>query len=100
MIYKNAKTLLDLEKMTHDNSLLYLDDLLMEYKDKNLYIETITTDDLKDIDQTRIGLHGSPTKVHKVESVILAGGEAQKVKPTREGIGELIDELLNDHILG
>jgi electron transfer flavoprotein beta subunit len=100
MIYKNAKTLPELEKMTYDNSLLYLDDLLMEYKDKNLYIQTITTDDLKDIDQTRIGLHGSPTKVHKVESVVLAGGEAQKVEPNKEGIGGLIDQLLNDHILG
>ncbi len=100
MVYKSAKTLPEIEKMTHDNSLLYLDDLLLEYKDKNLYIETITTDELSSIDQTRIGLHGSPTKVHKVESVILAGGEAHKVEPTKEGIGNLIDELLNDHILG
>jgi len=100
MVYKNAKTLLDIEKMTNDNSLLYLDDLLLEYKDKNLYIETITTDDLSDIDLTRLGLHGSPTKVHKVESVVLSGGDAHKVEPTKEGIGDLIDELLNDHILG
>lgn len=100
MVYKNAKTLLDLEKLTNDNSLLYLDDLLLEYKDKNLYIETITTDDLSDIDLTRLGLHGSPTKVHKVESVVLSGGVAHKVEPTKEGIGDLIDELLNDHILG
>lgn len=100
MVYKNAKTLLDLEKLTNDNSLLYLDDLLLEYKDKNLYIETITTDDLSDIDLTRLGLHGSPTKVHKIESVVLSGGVAHKVEPTKEGIGDLIDELLNDHILG
>jgi electron transfer flavoprotein beta subunit len=100
MVYKSAKTLPELEKMTYDNSLLYLDKLLLEYKDKNLYIETITTDELSDIDQTRIGLHGSPTKVHKVESVVLAGGEAHNVEPTKEGIAELIDELLNDHILG
>ena len=100
MVYKNAKTLLDVEKMTNDNSLLSLDDLLLEYKNKNLYIETITTEDLSDIDLTRLGLHGSPTKVHKVESVVLSGGDAHKVEPTKEGIGDLIDELLNDHILG
>ncbi len=100
MIYKNAKTLLDLEKIANDNSLLVLEDLVNEYKEKNLYITTLTTEDLPSIDLTRIGLHGSPTKVHKVESVVLSGGEAVNIPPTKEGIGELIDTLLNDHILG
>ncbi|VAX21151.1 Electron transfer flavoprotein, beta subunit [hydrothermal vent metagenome] len=100
MIYKNAKTLLDLEKTANDNSLLVLEDLVNEYKEKNLYITTLTTEDLPSIDLTRIGLHGSPTKVHKVESVVLSGGDAVNIPPTKEGIGELIDTLLNDHILG
>ncbi len=100
MIYKSAKTLLDLEKIANGNSLLNLDELIQEHKDKKLYIETLSTVDLSDIDTTRIGLHGSPTKVHKVESVVLSGGEATKIEPTEEGMGALIDELLNDHILG
>ena len=100
MIYKNAKTLLDLEKLANENSLLVLEDLVNEYKEKNLYITTLTTEDLPAIDLTRIGLHGSPTKVHKVESVVLSGGEAVNIPPTKEGIGELIDTLMNDHILG
>jgi len=100
MIYKNAKTLLDLEKMANENSLLNLDELIREHKDKKLYIETLSTSDLSNIDESRIGLNGSPTKVHNVESVVLSGGEAVKIEPTKEGIGFLIDELLNDHILG
>ncbi len=100
MIYKNAKTLLDLQKMADENSLLYLDELVEEYKENKLYITTITSEDLPGLDTSRIGLHGSPTKVHKVESVVLAGGEFSKVEPTKEGISGLIDELLNDHILG
>lgn len=96
---KNAKSLLDLEKMTEGNSLLYIDDLLQEYRDKNLYIETITMDDLK-LDTSRIGIKGSPTKVYKVESVVLAGGQFSKIEPTKDGIANLIDELMNDHILG
>ena len=100
MKYKSSKTLLDLEKMCNENSLLYLDELVLEYKDKNLYIETLSTNELLSIDESRLGLHGSPTKVHKVESVILSGGEATRIEPTKEGIGLLIDELLNDHILG
>ena len=82
------------------NKLVNLNKLCNEYKEKNLYIKTLTTEDLPSIDLTRIGLHGSPTKVHKVESVVLSGGEAKRIAPTKEGIGELIDTLLNDHILG
>lgn len=100
MIYKNAKTLLDLQKLCDENSLLYLDELVFEYKNKNMYITTITADDLKELDTTRLGLHGSPTKVHKIESVVLSGGEFSKIDPSREGMSKLIDELLNDHILG
>lgn len=100
MVYKNAKTLLDLQKMCDENSLLYLDELVFEYKNKNMYITTITADDLPGLDRTRLGLHGSPTKVHKVESVVLAGGEFTKIDPSRDGMSVLIDELLNDHILG
>ena len=100
MIYKNAKTLLDLQKLCDENSLLYLDELVFEYKNKNMYIATITADDLKELDTSRLGLHGSPTKVHKIESVVLSGGEFSKINPSREGMSKLIDELLNDHILG
>ncbi len=100
MAYKGAKSLMDLEKMVEDNSLLYIDKLLEEYKDKNLFINTLTMDDLQ-LDAERCGTSGSPTKVHKVESVVLAGGgDKVKISPTREGLGELIEKLMSDHILG
>lgn len=100
MRYKNAKTLLDLQKMADENSLLNLDELIDEFKENDLFIPTITTEDLPGLDFNRIGLHGSPTKVHKVESVVLSGGEFARIEPTKEGISTLVDELLNDHILG
>ncbi|MEJ2543050.1 MAG: electron transfer flavoprotein beta subunit/FixA family protein, partial [Calditrichaceae bacterium] len=99
MAYKNAKTLAELEQMTADNSLLYIDTLLDEYKAKKLYIQTYTMDDLK-IEQARCGISGSPTKVHKIESVVLAGGEHEKIEPTKEGLNTLIEKLMSDHILG
>ncbi len=99
MAYKNAKTLMELEKLAEGNSLLYIDQLKEEYKSKNLYIQTLTMDDLK-LDAERCGVHGSPTKVHKIESVVLAGGSHNKVEPTKAGIGSLIDKLMEDHILG
>lgn len=99
MAYKNAKTLSELEQMTEANSLLYIDTLLDEYKVKKLYIPTFTMDDLQ-IEEERCGISGSPTKVHKIESVVLAGGEHEKIEPTKEGLNSLIDKLMTDHIFG
>jgi electron transfer flavoprotein beta subunit len=47
MTYKNAKSVLDLEKLAEENSLLYIDKLIHEYKEKRLLINTFTMDDLK-----------------------------------------------------
>ncbi len=99
MAYKNAKTLIELEKMTEGNSLLYIDQLKEEHIAKNLYIRTLTMDDLQ-LDINRCGVHGSPTKVHKIESVVLAGGNHETIEPTKDGMSNLIDKLMENHILG
>lgn len=99
MACKNAKTLFELEKMVEENSLLYLDKLTEEFRAKNLFIETYTADDLK-VDPERCGLKGSPTRVHKIESVVLAGRDRENVPPTRDGLSKLVDSLYQDHILG
>jgi electron transfer flavoprotein beta subunit len=99
MAYKNAKSLLEIEKMTDSNPLLILDDLIEEYKTQGLFIPTLTTDDLN-VDVERCGISGSPTKVHKIESVVLAGGEHEKIEPDKEGLGYLVDKLMEDHIFG
>ena len=99
MTFKGAKSLLDLEKLTDGNSLLSLVALVHEYTSRSLFIPTLTMDDLK-LDPERCGVHGSPTKVYKVESVVLSGGDHRKIDPTKAGLGTLIDELMEDHILG
>ena len=99
MAYKNAHTLLELEKMTEGNSLLYIDQLKEEYVSKDLFIPTLTTDDL-DVDVERCGLHGSPTKVHKIESVVLGSSEHEKIGATKEGMQTLVEKLMEDHIFG
>jgi electron transfer flavoprotein beta subunit len=99
MAYKGAKSLIELEKMTEGNSLLYIDKLVHEYETRSLFIHTLTMDDLK-LDTERCGVHGSPTKVFKVESVVLSGGEHEKIEPTKVGLGKLVDKLMEDHILG
>ena len=99
MAFKGAKSLMDLEKLAEENSLLYIDKLTHEYEERGLYIKTLTMDDLK-LDDERCGVKGSPTKVYKIESVVLAGGTHARVQPTKAAIGELIDQLMSDHIFG
>lgn len=99
MAFKNAKSLLELERMTESNPLLYIDDLKNEYQSNELYIQTFTMDDL-DVDPARCGLSGSPTKVHKVESVVLKSGEHEKIEKTKAGVNYLVEKLMDSHILG
>lgn len=99
MMYKGAKSLMEIEKMAEGNSLLYVDQLMHEYESRGLFIRTLTMDDLK-LDADRCGVAGSPTKVYKVESVVLSGGEREMIDPTKTGLGTLIDKLMEDHILG
>ena len=47
-----------------------------------------------------VGLRGSPTRVKKIDNVVLAAGETQLVEPTDHGIRGLVRELIEEHILG
>jgi electron transfer flavoprotein beta subunit len=47
-----------------------------------------------------VGLRGSPTRVKKIDSVVLQGAETRLVEPTDEGIAALVRELTEEHILG
>jgi electron transfer flavoprotein beta subunit len=99
MMYKGAKSLMEIEKMAEGNSLLYVDQLVHEHESRSLFITTLTMDDLK-LDPDRCGVAGSPTKVYKVESVVLTGGSKEMIEPTKAGLGKLIQKLMDDHILG
>jgi len=46
------------------------------------------------------GRNGSPTKVHKILSVVLTGGEYKEVPATDEGVAELVGELIQEHTIG
>ena len=99
MAYKGAKSLLELEKLAEGNSLLYIDNLLYEYKARSLFIPTLTAEDLH-VDDTRCGIKGSPTKVYAVESVVLTGNAPTRIENSIAGMNLLVDALLEDRILG
>jgi len=50
-------------------------------------------------DYSRVGLSGSPTKVLKASSVVLAGEGSKDFDASSEGIATLVDELVEDYVV-
>jgi electron transfer flavoprotein beta subunit len=50
-------------------------------------------------DLTWCGRNGSPTKVHRIQSVVLAAKESKNIEPTDNGISQMIQELIEDKII-
>jgi electron transfer flavoprotein beta subunit len=70
-----------------------------ELKKAGLLIEQLNLDDIA-ADLAWCGRDGSPTKVHRIQSVVLTGGEYREFPPNEEGCAALIGELIEDHTLG
>lgn len=68
-------------------------------KTRNLWINEWNASSV-DADPQRIGLAGSPTKVKKIESVVLTAADFKKIEANEQGINGLIHELIQDHTLG
>ena len=69
--------------------------LLRQAKDETRLINA----DNIDADMERLGLKGSPTKVKKIENVVLAHKESVVLQPTEEALNELSATLIKEHIL-
>jgi electron transfer flavoprotein beta subunit len=51
-------------------------------------------------DLSRCGLSGSPTKVYRVQGIVLTKEGYTEIPPTEEGVRQLIHELVVDRTLG
>ncbi len=67
--------------------------------EKGLLIKQWDLDDL-DADLAWCGRDGSPTKVHKIMSVVLDGKESKGVEATQAGIDAMVHELIDQHTIG
>lgn len=65
---------------------------------KGLLIPVWNVDTLG-IETERCGLKGSPTKVVRIESIVLSKSDAKQVEPTEEGITAFIEEMRGEHII-
>ena len=72
---------------------------LAELEKRDAVLTEWNADDVE-ADPGKIGLAGSPTKVKKIESVVLTSQDLVTIEPTEEGVRGLVRELIADHILG
>ena len=66
---------------------------------KGLLIEQWDLDTVE-ADLNWCGVGGSPTKVHRIQSIVLSGGEYHEFPPTDEGVADLVGELIEEHTIG
>ncbi|MFC1737661.1 electron transfer flavoprotein subunit beta/FixA family protein [Planctomycetota bacterium] len=103
MKYKNARAPIEIdEKIKAENKAASSVEIqnLVEHKcgeleKKGLLIKRWDLDFLE-ADLTWCGRNGSPTKVHRIQSVVLAAKESKNVEPSDKGIAEMIHELIED----
>jgi electron transfer flavoprotein beta subunit len=68
-------------------------------RSRGLMLDQWNLDDIK-ADLAWCGLAGSPTKVHRVQSIVLTKQGYTEIPATEEGVRRLIRELVVDHTLG
>ena len=90
----------DFENYTDELKATEVEKYCAALKEKGgLLIEEWTLDDIG-ADLAWCGRDGSPTKVHRIQSVVLTGGEYHEHEPTDEGVAKLMGELIEDHTIG
>ena len=92
---KRARTPAEVERQDKDNAKARIDAL----RTAGLLIEQWDLDDI-DADLQWCGLSGSPTKVHRVQSIVLTKSGYKEVEPTEPDIRDMVHELIVDHTLG
>ena len=108
--YKRARTALEIqqavaqqldpEKGKPDKALLEerCAEPIADLDRRGLLIPIWTPEDIgADVEQC--GKKGSPTQVKAIDFVTLVAGEHKSIEPTKEGIAELVHELVEDHVL-
>ncbi len=92
MKYKKARAACELPKETAEQQ-------AKDLQAKGLLIEQWDLDFIG-ADLNWCGVHGSPTKVHRIQSVVLTKSDSVKVEPTEAGIRAMVHELIEDHTIG
>lgn len=88
MKYKNAQAPVEIQADAPEQ-------VIDELGEKGLLIKQWDLDFLE-ADTNWCGRNGSPTKVHRIQSVVLAAKESKEVEPTDKGVADMVHELISD----
>ena len=99
MKYKHARARLELERELGADAAKAVDARAGQLAEKNLLIEQWTLDDIE-ADLTWCGRDGSPTKVKRIQSVVLKGTGHESFENSEEDISRLVHLLIEDHTIG
>ncbi len=88
-------------KCKHAKTASEMQEIAEELRDKRSYI-SINEWSVADVDadENQLGLSGSPTKVKKIDNVVLAVKEAKRLTSDDHDIDLLMQELIASHTLG
>lgn len=106
MKYKNACTQIEIEQRIKaenpDAVEAEIEELIerrrRKLEESGLLIRQLDLDAVE-ADLTWCGQSGSPTKVHRIQSVILGAKESKEIEPTEPAISSMIHELIDDKII-
>lgn len=98
---RNAKLLMKFKHAHTDSELQDVDEDYIKLQNERPYLR-ITEWSVNDInaDEQFLGLSGSPTKVKKIENVVLQAKESKVFSSSDENIDVLMKELIDNHIIG
>jgi len=88
MKYKNAQAPVEIEANPPEQ-------VIDELGEKGLLIKQWDLDFLG-ADLNWCGRNGSPTKVHRIQSVVLTAKESKEIAPTDESVADMVHELIKD----
>lgn len=92
MKFKHAKTVTERQDANEDYLALY-------NERPYLNIQEWTVNEVK-AEHEQLGLSGSPTKVKKIQNVVLQAKEAKMIEPSDAEINLLMKELIDSHTIG
>jgi electron transfer flavoprotein beta subunit len=99
MKYKGAKCRLEVEAAAKTDPSIDVESTCKGLEKRGLLIRQWDLDTVG-ADLAWCGRDGSPTKVHRIQSVVLAAKETKSIEPTQAGIEAMIHELIADHTIG
>ena len=103
MKFKNAMTPVEVEKQVKAENDHATDEEVAELAkakcndlaDKGMLMDQWDLDFLE-ADLQWCGRNGSPTKVHRIQSIVLAAKESKDIEATEDGVNDMLHELIKD----